>query len=348
MIMPFQEDFFEVFEMLKREFMQQYEFSNAAEEGNLANILQDIIEPIYNADIIIADLTGLNPNVMYELGIAHTFNKNTIIITKDSLSNLPFDLKQYRAKDYSTHFTKFAELVSFLKTNMEGAINGKVDYSNPVKDFLRLSEIKDTKFLEERPSNLIDLTDRGFLDYLAEIEDGGAALTNELEKMTDEMNEMSKGISDCTDEINRVNKAGGNTTARFVRKKVKKAAGYVDEFSQSLKPHVESIEIKWDQIENNTLALLENQIAQSEQNKEPLTNYMLSLKNLKETIANSNNSIENLRKSMKNVIGLERTLNQAAKFAMDDLESYITVTERISSSIEKIIMKSKFIVGELA
>lgn len=38
----------------------------------------DIIEPIYRADIVNVDLTGLNPNAMYELGVAHTFNKKII------------------------------------------------------------------------------------------------------------------------------------------------------------------------------------------------------------------------------------------------------------------------------
>ena len=92
-IMPFQEQFFEVYEMLKIEFGEHFEFSNAGDEANLQNILKDIVQPIYEADIIIADLTGLNANVMYELGLAHSFNKKTIVITQDDLSKLPFDLK---------------------------------------------------------------------------------------------------------------------------------------------------------------------------------------------------------------------------------------------------------------
>ena len=115
-IMPFQDQFFEVYEMLKMQFADSFEFTNAADEGNQQNILKDIVQPIYEADVVIADLTGLNPNVMYELGLAHSFNKKTITITQDELSTLPFDLKQYRAKDYSTHFKKFAELLDYLKS----------------------------------------------------------------------------------------------------------------------------------------------------------------------------------------------------------------------------------------
>lgn len=346
-IMPFGDDFFEMFEMLKREFAQNYEFSNAAEEGNIANILQDIIEPIYKADIIIADLTGLNPNVMYELGIAHSFGKKTIIITKDNLSELPFDLKQYRAKDYSTHFIKFAELIAFLRINMEGAVDGKVDYSNPVKDFLRLSGINDIKPYDEQQSILEDIDENGFLDFLAEIENNGNVLTNEIEKMTSEMKEMSDGVSNCTKEIERVKKTGGNTTAVFIKKQVKKAAKYIDSFSQSLRSHNVSLETGWDKVESNTLALLENEIAQSEQNRESLMNYMVSLKEMKKAISNSNTSIESFRTSMGKVMGLERTLNQAVKFADADLKSYLAVTERMSGSIDRILAKSKFVIGNI-
>ena len=120
-LMPFTEDFFVSYEMIKEHFGDDFEFSHAGEEDNQQNILADIISPIYAADVVLADLTGLNPNVMYELGIAHSFNKKTIIITRDNLGSLPFDLKQYRAKNYSTHFKKFYDLLSYLEKNLQGA-----------------------------------------------------------------------------------------------------------------------------------------------------------------------------------------------------------------------------------
>lgn len=56
-IMPFQDEFLEMYEMLKIKFLDTYEFSNSGDEGNQQNIMIDIIEPIYKADIVIADLS---------------------------------------------------------------------------------------------------------------------------------------------------------------------------------------------------------------------------------------------------------------------------------------------------
>lgn len=82
--MPFQEDFFEVYEMLKERFYEKFEFSHAGDDiSTQQNILKDIVQMIYNSDVIIADLTDLNSNVFYELGIAHTLNKKVIAITRD-------------------------------------------------------------------------------------------------------------------------------------------------------------------------------------------------------------------------------------------------------------------------
>ncbi|HBH95253.1 MAG TPA: hypothetical protein DDX91_05825, partial [Ruminococcaceae bacterium] len=150
-IMPFSDDFFESFELMKEHFEENFEFSNAGNEDNQQNILADIITPIYNTDIVLADLTGLNPNVMYELGIAHSFNKKTIIITRDDLSKLPFDLKQYRAKGYSSHFKQFYELLSYLEKNLYGAVDGSVIFNNPVSDFLDKNQLDPQKlFVKEQ------------------------------------------------------------------------------------------------------------------------------------------------------------------------------------------------------
>ena len=187
-IMPFSDDFFESYEMLKEHFQDDFEFSHAGDEDNQQNILADIISPIYAADVILADLTGLNPNVMYELGLAHSFNKKTIIITRDDLGKLPFDLKQYRAKDYSTHFKKFFDLIEYLEKNLRGAVNGTVVFSNPVSDFLDKNRIQlKSLFVSDDYSLEIPEGEKGFLDFLADIEE-------DTSQMNDEITAISAGM----------------------------------------------------------------------------------------------------------------------------------------------------------
>ncbi len=347
-IMPFTDEFFESYEMIKEHFSENFEFSHAGEEDNQQNILADIIPPIYNADIVLADLTGLNPNVMYELGIAHGFNKKTVLITRDELSNLPFDLKQYRAKDYSTHFKKFYDLIVYLEKILNGARDGSVIFNNPVGDFADRRKIAPEKlFIKETIKVDIPEGEKGFLDFLAEIEENSIEMTNDIQKLPLEMQEMNEGVSICAKEIERVTKNGGKGTASFVRKQSKKAALHIETFSKQLKLHNLTLSSYWSSIETNTFGLLENNIATRSENRESLAGYIKSLYHLKNAIASSNESVQTFKNRLLKNIGVERSMNQAIRFLDQDLATYLDMTEQMASSIERIIEKSRFIIGDI-
>jgi hypothetical protein len=55
-------------------------------------MLDRIFNQISKADIIVADMTGRNPNVFYEVGYAHALGKITLLLTQDA-NDIPFDLK---------------------------------------------------------------------------------------------------------------------------------------------------------------------------------------------------------------------------------------------------------------
>ena len=61
------------------------------------DIMNKMFKMIQSADIVFANLTGLNNNVMYELGIRHTMKiKKTVMYwTKIINSKIPFDIKTY-------------------------------------------------------------------------------------------------------------------------------------------------------------------------------------------------------------------------------------------------------------
>lgn len=62
-------------------------------------IIDDIHKAILNSQICIADVTGRNPNVSYELGMAHALRKPAIIITQN-VKDVPFDYQHLRIITY--------------------------------------------------------------------------------------------------------------------------------------------------------------------------------------------------------------------------------------------------------
>jgi hypothetical protein len=62
-------------------------------------IIDDIWSLIYNSKLIIADCTGRNPNVFYEIGIAHTIGSKVILISQN-IEDIPFDLRHIRCIVY--------------------------------------------------------------------------------------------------------------------------------------------------------------------------------------------------------------------------------------------------------
>ncbi|MCD8003215.1 MAG: nucleoside 2-deoxyribosyltransferase [Clostridia bacterium] len=126
-IMPFSEDFLALYGKLKEEFRETFTFTSAGDLDSQQSIIKDIVQGIHKADVIIADLTNLNANVFYELGLAHAMNKKVIIITQ-CLEELPFDIRSYRANEYSLKFNKLPELIEKLKCLLSGAIDGSVEF----------------------------------------------------------------------------------------------------------------------------------------------------------------------------------------------------------------------------
>ncbi|MFN0104873.1 MAG: sigma-54-dependent transcriptional regulator [Bryobacteraceae bacterium] len=66
---------------------------------NPGSIILDIWAAINQADVVVADCTGKNANVFYEIGIAHTLGKDTVLISQ-SLDDVPFDLRHLRIITY--------------------------------------------------------------------------------------------------------------------------------------------------------------------------------------------------------------------------------------------------------
>jgi hypothetical protein len=68
----------------------KYEVKRSDNDSKPGSITDQLIVDISRADLVIADLSNLNPNAFYELGVSHTLRKKVIHMS-DSL-DLPFDI----------------------------------------------------------------------------------------------------------------------------------------------------------------------------------------------------------------------------------------------------------------
>ncbi len=81
-------------------------------------VVEQIIDLIRRSDIIICDLTGNNPNVYYELGIAHILEKPVIMLSQDA-ADIPFDTRQWRVIPYADTNTGLLDLRDDLERFLE-------------------------------------------------------------------------------------------------------------------------------------------------------------------------------------------------------------------------------------
>ncbi len=72
-----------------------YVVKRADEDADPGMIGDRVVTDIIHADLVVADLTGLNPNAFYELGIRHSTEKPTIHMAKSG-TLLPFDNVSHR------------------------------------------------------------------------------------------------------------------------------------------------------------------------------------------------------------------------------------------------------------
>jgi len=73
------------------------------------DVMEDIWSMILSAEVVVADITGRNANVFYELGIAHTLGKPVILITQTT-EDIPFDLNRYRHVIYEDNADGYDKL----------------------------------------------------------------------------------------------------------------------------------------------------------------------------------------------------------------------------------------------
>jgi hypothetical protein len=98
-----------------------FEPVRADELFSSGSVVEQIWEQIDKAKVLLADLTGKNPNVFYELGLAHA-NRKPVIFTSGILEDVPFDLRHLRVIIYEVREPNWnSKLKTFITAYLKSA-----------------------------------------------------------------------------------------------------------------------------------------------------------------------------------------------------------------------------------
>lgn len=119
--MPFAREFDDVYAHIKlavesavtNEEIRCYRLDEIEAPGRISD---DLIKALEDATLCVADITGSNPNVMWEVGFAMAQNKPTVFIAQDTKA-IPFDIRDMRTIPYDR-----VSLAKTLGDKLSGAI----------------------------------------------------------------------------------------------------------------------------------------------------------------------------------------------------------------------------------
>lgn len=117
----------------------------ADELFSTGTVIEQIWEQIQKAKLLLADLTGKNANVFYELGLSHAARK-PVVFTSGALDDVPFDLRHLRVAIYDVRDPFWGEKLKATLTAFLKNAKGEPDRSIP-------QPFRDLKKFEEEDSS---------------------------------------------------------------------------------------------------------------------------------------------------------------------------------------------------
>jgi hypothetical protein len=176
----------------------------ADDVGEPGQITAQAIQHCLQAKAAVADLTGGNPNVYYELSVRHGAQLPVVLIAEEG-TNLPFDISQSRVIFFDhTDLTSSGEAREKLREQIGASLSSPPD--NPISDGMRLAQLKDGNAEEQTLAMVVDRLQRlsGVVEQLDEHlrENGEAAVHRErlrLEANSPSMPDFTRRLRELQD-----------------------------------------------------------------------------------------------------------------------------------------------------
>lgn len=337
-LMPFDAEFKSLYDDLIRPALEEagYDVSRADSFFNQQNILRDIVGGIGHADLIVADLTTLNPNVLYELGLCHGLGIPTLILAQ-SMDDVPFDLRAYRVQLYSTRFDQIHKLKSAITEIARKRRTSEITFGSPVADFLPRQLPALTTPAVTPASSQPHATvspevpeEKGVLDFIVEGFNSAEQIVAGLDEITSETNLMSEKFVSHSKTLEALAQNPGPGTPAEFHRVATTAATHMNQYADKLASLNSTLDANIESLSQNFDGWLNPAHPTTEQDQEAVIKFRGQVQELLNAIHGAL-SIRKFRNIVSGLTGLTREMNRASRHLVQALDGIIASMAKLES-----------------
>lgn len=205
-----------VFEQVIAPACAKYGISALRADGiaHAGDINEQICRYVVESDLVVADVSGGNPNVMYELGLRHITGKPTIHIGE--VGQLPFDIASIRTIHYERTRSHLAGARKEIESALEAGLRDGFELLTPARVLNGLQSGDGSESVSEAgDSGEAEEDSPGLLDDFAVIEDGLDEMASDMEAITKTIETIGALTEQSSTEMLDLTQANAPASARL-------------------------------------------------------------------------------------------------------------------------------------
>ena len=351
-LMPFDPEFDSIYDGVIKSGLESAGLSvkRADDIQNQRNILRDVFDGIFNSDLIVADLTNLNPNVFYELAIAHAVRKPVILLTQN-IDEVPFDLKPYRLIEYDVHFANIGAAIEKITNYGKAFLAGELQFGNPLADFSSEYSVHSrpqvpaqepnpqTRSEDTRARGEKDQDDRGLLDHLIDVNDGYNQIGTLIEEVTTDLLGLTESLHWASNDIITINSNSSASSPVAAQRVLRRLADRIAAFNRLLAKANPQYALIMVGIEDSLEFVIGFYIEEPRRTDSNIEEQVSNLRNFKATAIDGRDSFISLADRMEQLPRMERRLNREVTRGSTELRTMAANIDRTIASVDRALNK---------